>query len=204
MESTLHLKTFNRLYILYHLFFFTRNDCSLIRTDNSQASPISIFSQWSNKTVSIRGVTKSSDKNYFCANLRDLILFSNNWRRIMKASSPGKLIWNLSFYPLSFPLSFLEICSWHFSVFFFIPASSTAFPRLVKKRRITTRSLFSGFRFVLSSGGSRITTIQSLIPSFPPSLPLSRPMLQQPISERDACVRETCGLPNILTHGTFN
>ncbi|KYM94954.1 hypothetical protein ALC62_14549 [Cyphomyrmex costatus] len=29
---------------------------------------------------------------------------SNNWKRVMKTSSPVKLIWNLSFYLLSFPL----------------------------------------------------------------------------------------------------
>ncbi|KYN17067.1 hypothetical protein ALC57_10666 [Trachymyrmex cornetzi] len=35
---------------------------------------------------------------------------SNNWKRVMKASSPVKLIWNLSFYLFSFPL-FLSLFS---------------------------------------------------------------------------------------------
>lgn len=149
MESTFHLKTFNRLHILYYLFLF--HEEPFFSSDRQFASiSILIFSRWSSKTVSIRGMTKSSDKNYVWTNLRRSHSISSNWRRVMKASSPVKLIWNLSFYPLSFPLSFLEICSWHFSVFF-IPTSSTTFPRLVKKRKTATRSLFSGFRFVLSS-----------------------------------------------------
>lgn len=66
----------------------------------------------------------------------NLILFLGAPQESNESELPVKFIWNLSFYPLF--LSFPGIHSRHFFVFF-IPALSTAFPRLVKKRRIKPR-----------------------------------------------------------------